>query len=100
MSARQVTTADAAKMFLSDSLTSSQWQGIAGQLLKAFPDSPEIVETIALRHGVEIDKALRFVASRVVEEILRAGLVPVDEKPMDKTISGGALASYFSRRAR
>tara|TARA_R110002073_G_scaffold2938_5_gene19535 strand:- start:105010 stop:105312 length:303 start_codon:yes stop_codon:yes gene_type:complete len=100
MSARQLPPTAAVKSLLSESLSSAQWQGVAGQLLGAFPESSEIVDIVAERHGAEIKKALDFVASRVVAEIVRAGLVPIPEKPLDTTIQGGALASYFSRRAR
>lgn len=57
------------------SCSSSLWQGLAAQLLGAFPDAPDIVDKIAERHGAEIHKALDFVAARVVHEVRREGLV-------------------------
>lgn len=77
MTAQTLTREQIEAAQLRASCAQSLWAGLVGQLLGAFPDHPEIVDIIAEKHGAEINRALDFVAARVVHEIRAEGLVPV-----------------------
>lgn len=81
------------------SMAEAAWHGIAGRLLRACPDDPEVIERFLKYHGGDVDAAVAHIA-KSLRHFLAGENIISQESPLAVQLKGGALSGYFNRGRR